>query len=1546
MNSFTYLAEYQIVVCKECRYGVTGDGINLHLKGKKHGDVLPEERKRIREQVCRIPGLIKSETELKDFRFPAVTSPAIPELLPPRTDGMRCKSCLFVCRDRSGMQKHCRDKHQWINPQLKGRRRLTQAEKEREMPWVCGVHCQRFFGQGINSHWFEVERIEVTEGPVEDILNRVRRITAAGLDRVQKRRREVIVAGDQSREPNLWLRRVGWDQHLAGIDRPALLASIQAVDPVKERVLFGICSSFKRMIQQAQQTTVRSMAMLSTLFEVNRKERGKKARKPFDSRMEPESFTRYIGVWIQVLCYLYRTHDWTTTKRPGYRLTSQQEKALEQLGIVVQELITIQDARHEDTAVNQDEEAKQAEVDKACLGLCVRLLDHQLTQSEYDSVLVSALAVMGMREEEGWEGAENYTWRYSAVIKLARMMVVRLAYVQREQEVATRVAGGMDEQAARERSKGMWDRVHRSMDRFMVIVSEETKPTPMDWIFESRSYGMKIWYTTAAEGTVDWIDEQTIQYQKIKLRMDQVRDLVGGLVEEARQELNMLMFVPVDEHGDIDESCIPALDLTQLEDDHSDYTVGMSFLDDIRNRWPVDGKHWLMDRVCVEEALTREWIRTDIAEDQVPFQRPAIEAYQRRIERFLELILVILHMVGGQPPRATEILGMRYCNTSNGGFRNIVIYKGQVCYIAAYHKNYRSSEQIKLIHRYLPREMGELLVRYIWLVLPFWQQVQVVARDADEVSPFLWDEDFARRSKDYTDPAREEGSRGRGESQSGPDEDEGYSSSTEFDFSTVYRSQKWTSERLRRILQECSKRYTGVEINISAWRHLVIAISRKFLQGTFKGDNVDDIDLDAFDDEDSPWDLQAGHGTHVAGMIYARLLQQDPRGTSSRQEQFRTISRIWHLFLGFEEPAHSDMKRKRETFEEEAQEVQYQRFKRLARVDIRYQMQMFMGAEVKFRGLQEPAIQAIMQGESPVVQVTGTGGGKSLSFMLPAYCVPGGVTVVVVPLVALQEDLHNRCQQSRIDSVIWESSRPSRVASVIFVTPEAAISKTFRTFVNRMQRTCKLDRVVFDECHTVLDCGPTFRPKILKLGRTLVQIGAQLVFLTATLPPRDVERFFKIMRIPHQHGVPAPGVLFRASTVRRNIRYAVIESGEITEHEMIQQVVQEKLATYQDNSKIIIYGSSITRVKQLGELLQCPIYHRNVDSRDGKRRIMEAWRSGQSGRVIVATNALGLGVDIPDIRVVIHDGQPRQIRDYAQESGRAGRDGTASEAIIVCREVPQGVESWICASQIDIPEFMSGRGCRRIIMDRIMDGNQERTGCVKGEEACDVCKQQILSTYDSGVGPDQQSQEDLLKDQQLRDRFMQQQQERGWLAHQLQVADQEDAIQVHELVQQLEKWVDRCSWCMANHFSNSREHLLSDCTEHGASIVQDYCKEFTSLIHAKNAIGRFTGCFRCYVPQAICQHWAAKSEGGLWEVDSTQECQFAGVVIPVFWSMVVQGGEGILALIQEQSSREGYYQVRDNNDEFLEWLMGPVEWGKVESTHLVKMFLYLSKCFS
>ncbi|KAF7174655.1 hypothetical protein CNMCM6106_000807 [Aspergillus hiratsukae] len=106
---------------------------------------------------------------------------------------------------------------------------------------------------------------------------------------------------------------------------------------------------------------------------------------------------------------------------------------------------------------------------------------------------------------------------------------------------------------------------------------------------------------------------------------------------------------------------------------------------------------------------------------------------------------------------------------------------------------------------------------------------------------------------------------------------------------------------------------------------------------------------------------------------------------------------------------------------------------------------------MRFRGVQDPAIRAIQRGESPVVAVMPTGGGKSMLFMVPAFATPGGTTVVVVPLVALRADMTRRCQQLGISCVAWESRRPPDAASIVLVTPESAVSPDFHTFLNRLR---------------------------------------------------------------------------------------------------------------------------------------------------------------------------------------------------------------------------------------------------------------------------------------------------------------------------------------------------------------------------------------------------------------------------------------------------------------------------------------------------------------
>lgn len=178
--------------------------------------------------------------------------------------------------------------------------------------------------------------------------------------------------------------------------------------------------------------------------------------------------------------------------------------------------------------------------------------------------------------------------------------------------------------------------------------------------------------------------------------------------------------------------------------------------------------------------------------------------------------------------------------------------------------------------------------------------------------------------------------------------------------------------------------------------------------------------------------------------------------------------------------------------------------------------------------------------------------------------------------------------------------------------------------------------------------------------------------------------------------------------------------------ELTLSLIERRVARHA-GGKAVIYDNSVGKVKKLAEQLGCDAYHHHAS---GKERMLQDLVEGKQ-RVIVATSALGLGVDIPDIRVVMHAEPPRTLLDYAQESGRAGRDGLASEAVIIVsgKQVHGGMvrqeEGGVREDEELMGQFVHGshgvRSCRRVVLDGYLDGVVGQVGCEEGESRCDVC---------------------------------------------------------------------------------------------------------------------------------------------------------------------------------------------------------------------------------
>ncbi|KAF5528621.1 hypothetical protein CGCA056_v002016 [Colletotrichum aenigma] len=166
------------------------------------------------------------------------------------------------------------------------------------------------------------------------------------------------------------------------------------------------------------------MRLLAVLFEAQRIEAHVKPRRLFDNRIEDDTWARYKGVWLSLLCVWFRTQEIDDDKQPPYKLTPSQGEAWDLFEQIA-----------EAASIGMGHQT-QEKLERAALDMLISMLDHQLKGGDYSSALLSALAVIGIAENSSWVQITDYTTKYSAVIKIACMLVIHQVYTKRNNEVA------------------------------------------------------------------------------------------------------------------------------------------------------------------------------------------------------------------------------------------------------------------------------------------------------------------------------------------------------------------------------------------------------------------------------------------------------------------------------------------------------------------------------------------------------------------------------------------------------------------------------------------------------------------------------------------------------------------------------------------------------------------------------------------------------------------------------------------------------------------------------------------------------------------------------------------------------------------------------------------------------------------------------------------------------------------------------------------------------------------------------------------------------
>ncbi|TKA60633.1 hypothetical protein B0A49_13140 [Cryomyces minteri] len=1349
-----YEPQHKVLICREHHYAV--QNLAKHLKVYHVGDA--------REKRA-VVGKYRQYAFLKPVEVP------LPEPVGAPFDSLGKPRKAYICDEeecglisvsRSVVAQHCNKKHKWQS---------TKADREH---WH-SLYVQTFFTGGAQ-RYFTVQYDEVREsGPAESRVGQADKIDNAVIlkkweEARQKHEKELerIDAETAKTDNTLWYKRTGWKEHLAKSNYKHLTYASRLPDKNEWE------------LQQAARLVdilvEKSVSGLRTLHHETRRwlRSAKQAEidvRPLNRLQNVDSQDLYAGYWKRFICYCLRVAE-SREESEGRdedcerRDNEEEEDREEERDREEEEDIEEEDREEEGEEEEEEEEeeedegsesenegdgeegergydedtlrdarrlfpwrgeqlqlaqnlwqsirhrqAEGAQVD-ALLELCSSFIFQSVRINAFDSALVHFCAVLGIDEEMGrLRQANDYSYKLAGLVYCTRVIGVEALLPSAERE-------RQDEED-----------VKFFLEKRKDFLADGSY-SPMSTMISLLAYGKNLAMNHGNAGAVSWSkDGKVMALRGRPIVIERFKSMILEAIVEAERSLWVeLMWAGREERFEIG--------LHKIEDDVTFTKRGVSFISKSSNGLDK-GLDWMLGQMRRCGAGRKMRVRG-------AWQARQVRRYLRKVDRFRELLLFCVHLTGGQPARGTEITSVRFKN----GFlqdRNIFVMHGQVVVITRYHKSQSQYDKPKVIPRFLPSRVGQLLAVYLSHVQPF-QEHLAVQVEGSGWSEYVW------------------------ASAQGP----------------------WDTTRLTKVITRETQKRLGIRLTTHDYRHTAISIGRKFVSDSFAHGYKEEIGEveEAEIDTDDALEMSAGRGGEIGINRYG-VSSDIVKHLSNRSiDTFRPLSEAWHAFLGLSSYGEKGRKRgaggaggigadgqeymtpvKRHTSCDAGLVNWGQTARMIAPQPVAASMNLHNGwcfgsnpstavhynsdglpiprttsrvadgfgaswgfppqiggqavtprsvgqavtpytpgpvtmtrqaagaavieramqkalqrSDVSYRSdEQKSAMETILGWQrTPLVVVLPTGGGKSLLFMVPACLDDPGVTVVVVPYRALIGDLVDRARKAGIDSMAWHHAEQNP-AALVFVSADLVGQGDFLDYATRLRAKGLLRRVFVDECHLTFTSSD-WRPKLAQV-KQVRSLDCSIVLLTATLPPVlqfELERSMVVSTTRY----------IRACTIRKKTRYLVQEcaAGKLVETAI---GMCEGMKKHLGRRKGIVYSRSRDQCEQLAEAIGCAYYHAHAANNEEK---LKAWLD--KGGMIVATSALGTGVDFPGIVYVLHVDMPYGMIDFAQESGRAGRGDEDVDSVILLesgRAERQG--RWqVGQSTIDesvMAEFTSTNAARR-----------------------------------------------------------------------------------------------------------------------------------------------------------------------------------------------------------------------------------------------------------
>jgi len=990
---------------------------------------------------------------------------------------------------------------------------------------------------------------------------------------------------------------------------------------------------------------------------------------------------------------------------------------------------------------------------------------------------------------------------------------------------------------------------------------KEGRYTAFNSIRQVLHLASAIAYGTTGMPQIEWLDDDH-RRASINGKAVQLED-IGKFVFERLEAAKIILEKEVmfghkfEEFGFTSAKVVDALRNRKIK---------YSFIDNAENGF-VKFKDKLLQTLLDDPLIGPQFVKR-VRGGRVEWNKDGCKRWLKRTKAFLETMAVLIHILYGQPARAEELATVMIKNHINA-MRGIYWSRGQLMIAISYNKTRSTNGKDKVIARFLPEEVGDLLVKYLSLVRP------LEAFIAEQI------------------------------------ECEGYENYEKLLFTDYERA--WDGKRLSEIFKREMNEWGPASMGFQEYRQLANLWMKTLLKG---------VEL-----EEDVRDHQSGHNSETAAMRYGITSEDMNELTPEKLLAFFYASQDWHRLLGFKSKDRGNVTiikekentRKRKQEEKQDKEGMMDWRKRMetglaelrkARPDrvqsrisapqplppshsnsnvsvsgrlLRGLRKFQNDKKAKFKSPEQgKALQLVIDGKKDVLAILPTGGGKSLLFFLPTMMEPGMTTVVIVPLIAVTNDLRNRCVKAKISCANWDPDDRSRErCDLLFVAVEQAVKPAFLNHLQIIHGMGILKRIVMDEAHVSLT-HRDFRPDMEKLVIVMRTVPVPVLLLTATMPP-SMEQDLRIALACSVWDV------IRAETTRPEIGYEIVEVNEEEDNldvEMAFRIKKEMREWSRDrngvlngNERGIVYCLQKEWAEDLCKFLNkemeddiCDIYHADL-SKEVRTAVYQEWVEGTI-KILVATSALGLGIDYGHVRFVIHQGQSRSLIDFSQESGRAGRDGKEAHSIIFTSKKMREKCEWIEKKESEwaghltggfklMKEWVAGRTvagvkeCRRVGLGLYMDGKS--TNCLGLGECvwCDVCKEAMgRSTETESEIEDEDESEIGLSEIEGSEMDIE---EHEWsqstldgLEENMMVADEEKrwqvdtAIKIREMMSVFHK---RCVLCWVNKMS--AKHELSECEEMPGKCIRCQSRDHSvrDCVQVRYTDGNC--CWKCGLPQKL-----------------------------------------------------------------------------------------------